>query len=373
VSVSGALYVAPDVEAIRPEGRVAIVGAGAFGRFCIDAYQRHGDVAVVAVADSEAGGLAQVDAPGAELTGDWRRIMNRLDVEAVHVATPPWLRLEVVEAALASGKSVMCEKPLALTLDEADSMIDAASRAGLALGADYVMRHHPAYHLLYALSASGMLGEVRSISLQNFAQRMPPDHWFWDRQLSGGILVEHGVHFFDAFGRIAGPARHVRGDSLRREAVHVIVDYAGGAIGRYYHEFAFLRAVERTLGIVFFERGYVEIDGWIPERLTGSVLAPAPAVRAIATDIGCPFEVREDDATHVNADFGDRSVAYGACIVAGMRDVVHRHRNPAYRMEVAPDDARRSLALALASQRAIDTGEVEVPQEISASVANSRE
>lgn len=354
-----------------PSGRIALVGAGAFGRFCVAAYRESPDLDVVAVADPDPAALALVEAPGASLTADWRHVVLRPDVEVIHIAVPPWIRREIVDAAMAAGKSVFCEKPLALTLDEADAMIGGASRAGVALGVDYVMRHHPAYHVLYALAGSDLLGRARSISLQNFAQAVPPGHWFWDRNRSGGILVEHGVHFFDAYGQVVGPAQRVRGYAPRPEAAEVVVEYCGGAVGRYYHEFAFPPPVERALGLVFFEEGHVEIDGWIPEFLKGAVLAPAPSVREIACGLGVALEVEEGDATHFSGSFGDRSASYAACIVAGMRDVIRRHRDPAHRMAVPPEDARRSLALALAAQRSIDMGGAEVPIEGVAPVTNS--
>ena len=73
------------------------------------------------------------------------------------------------------------------------------------------MRFQPAYRMLEALAASGIMGRLRTISFQNFAQALAPDHWFWDRTKSGGILVEHGVHFFDAYSRIAGAPSQVSG------------------------------------------------------------------------------------------------------------------------------------------------------------------
>jgi predicted dehydrogenase len=340
-------------------GRIAVVGAGAFGRFCIDAYRAAGDLSLLAVADPDDRALEAVHAPGAKCVTDWHDVVVMPEVEVVHVATPPWLREEAVTAALLAGKSVFCEKPLALTLEGVDSMVDVAARSGVALGVNYVMRHHPAYHFLYALATSGLFGTMRSISFQNFAQTVPAGHWFWDLRRSGGILVEHGVHFFDAYGHIAGAPATVQADTPRREAVQVTVQYEGGAIGRYYHEFSFPRAVERALGIVFFERGYVEIQGWIPQRLAGEVLAPEAAIREIADTVGVAVTTHEGEATSFSAEWEDRSGSYAACIVAGMRDVIRRHRDPAHPMEVPPQDARSSLQLALAAQRAIATGGTE--------------
>lgn len=337
-------------------GRVALIGAGAFGRFCIDAYLDAPDLHVVAAADPNPDALAGITSPTVRRQRDWRLLVADPEIEIIHVATPPFLRGDVILAALAAGRSVFAEKPLALTLAEVDRLVAAADEQGATLGIDYVMRHLPAYDALERLAGSRLFGALQSISFANFAQNVPPDHWFWRRELGGGILVEHGVHFFDAYGRVAGPAAEVWGTAPRESAIDVGVRYAGGALGRYYHEFAFPPAIERTVGISMFERGRIEIDGWIPERLTGVALAPAEAVSWVA-DLPA-LAVREDgELTRFSVEFPHREQQYREAIVAGMRDVVHRHRDRSWPLRVSAVDARESLALALAAQQAVDSAE----------------
>lgn len=344
-----------DPSTLHPSGRVAVVGAGGFGRFCIDAYRASGDLVVVAVADRDEAALAKVEASGAALSQDWHAVVNG-DAEVVHVATPPFLRREVVESALNAGKSVFCEKPLALSLEEADGMIALAQTRGVALGVNYVMRHLPAYRLLEQLSASELFGHLRTISFQNFAQSLPPGHWFWDQQLSGGIFVEHGVHFFDAYGRIAGAWELVTASTPRPEAVEAHVAYRSGVAARYYHEFAFPGAVERTLGTSFFERGYVEIEGWIPTRLSGAVVVPAASLQALGGEASGLTLTPDPLATRFSIDYPDRTAAYRMAVVTGMRDIVRRHRDDSHTVTVPIEDARESLGLALACRHAVTTG-----------------
>lgn len=275
------------------------------------------------------------------------------------MATPPFLRGDIVDSALAAGKGVFCEKPLALSLAEADRMIADADRYGVALGINYVMRHHPAYDLLERLSQSGLFGRLRTISFHNLAQIVAPEHWFWDRSRSGGILVEHGVHFFDAYARIAGDAAAVTGTIPRREAIDVTVQYSGGALGRFYHEFAFPKAVEQTRGVSAFERGTITIDGWIPTRISGTVLAGEDAVRHAIEGL---TDVRVSSAgvtCGVVAEFPDRERWYQYTIGAGLRDLVRRQRDPEHHMVVSAGEARASLALALAAQEVAEQHRLE--------------
>jgi predicted dehydrogenase len=342
---------------VSPPACVAVVGAGEFGRFCLEAYRQVGDISVAAVVDPNLVGGAPRTHPELVIAADWRTLLDDPAIEVIHLATPPLVRAEVAVPALQAGKSVFCEKPLALSLREADEMLDAARRAGRSVGVDYVLRHHPAFEVVARLSASGLLGPLRTFSLQNFAQGLPDDHWMWDTERSGGILVEHGVHFFDAYGQIAGAPEEAWGSAPRKEAVEVTVRYAGGAIGRYYHEFAWPRQVERTHGIMFFELGYVEIDGWIPERVRGRLQAPSAALESVVRPLGHSLDLREDSgAVSFDVRFPDRQAAYRSAIVDGMRDLVARHRVPSHRMVVSPDDARDSLSLALGARHAVERG-----------------
>lgn len=342
---------------MSPPACVAVAGAGGFGQFCLDAYRQAGDISVAAVADPNLAGSTPRTHPEVVIAADWRSFLDDSAIEVIHLATPPLLRAEIAVPALQAGKSVFCEKPLALSLREADEMLDAARLAGHSVGVDYVLRHHPAFEVVARLSASGLLGPLRTFSLQNFAQALPDDHWMWDTERSGGILVEHGVHFFDAYGQIAGAPEEAWGSAPRKEAVEVTVRYAGGAIGRYYHEFAWPQQVERTHGIMFFEHGYVEIDGWIPERLRGRVQASAAALESVVRSLGLSLELREaSGVASFDVGFPDRQAAYRAAIVDGMRDLVAKHRGPSHRMVVSAHDARDSLALALAARRAVEGG-----------------
>jgi predicted dehydrogenase len=350
---STALHPSP----VSPPACVAVAGAGGFGQFCLEAYRQTGDISVAAVADPNLAGSAPRTHPELSITADWRNLLDVPTIEVIHLATPPLLRAEIAVPALKAGKSVFCEKPLALSLREAGEILDAARLAGRSVGVDYVLRHHPAFEFVARLSACALFGPLRTFSLQNFAQVLPCDHWMWDAEKSGGILVEHGVHFFDAYGQIAGAPEEVWGSAPRKEAVEVTVRYVSGAVGRFYHEFAWPQKVERTHGIMFFERGYVEIDGWIPERVHGRVDAPAAALEAVVRPLCPSLGVREDSgASSFDVRFPDRQAAYRSAIVDGMRDLIAKHRGPSHRMVVSEHDALDSLSLALAARRAVVTG-----------------
>ena len=121
-------------------------------------------------------------------------------VDAVWVATPHNLHLPVVEAAAARRKHVLCEKPLATSIEDARAIVRACRQAGVALGTGFHLRHHPLHREAQRLVAEGALGTVVSAaaewSLESQITAGAP--WRRDPEASGGgIITGTGVHVID--------------------------------------------------------------------------------------------------------------------------------------------------------------------------------
>ncbi len=139
-------------------------------------------------------------------TDDWRSVVADRDVDAVLVMLPNHLHAEVVQAAAACGKHVLVEKPLCLTLDEADAMIGACRRAGVVLGYGEQLCFAPKYERLRALAGEGAFGRVYHLR-QAEKHSGPHADWFWDVLSSGGgALMDMGCHAFGWFRWVLGPS-----------------------------------------------------------------------------------------------------------------------------------------------------------------------
>ena len=132
---------------------------------------------------------------------DPRRLIERSDIDVVSIATPPNVRTELVQLAAASGKHVVCEKPLATTLAAADEMIEACSIAGVRLFVFHNYLYFPETRLARKLIAEGEIGEVLATDITGFGARpwegteaFSPG---WRRVVShagGGALMDVAVH-----------------------------------------------------------------------------------------------------------------------------------------------------------------------------------
>jgi predicted dehydrogenase len=180
--------------------RIGIIGCGLIGRRRA-AVAREAGHRVVAVADLDAAKAAAVaQESGAEPLSDWRRLIERPDIDAVVVATFNAALAPVTIASLESGKHVLCEKPLGRNFAEAEQMVAAACKAGRILKTGFNHRHHPAIWKARELVRQGDIGPVMFIrAVYGHGGRPGYDkEWRANGELAGGgELLDQGVHILD--------------------------------------------------------------------------------------------------------------------------------------------------------------------------------
>ncbi|HEV2636013.1 MAG TPA: Gfo/Idh/MocA family oxidoreductase [Actinocrinis sp.] len=254
---------------------LGVIGAGGFGLYALQHFTQIPGVRLVAMAGTHrTAALATARRFGVPDVEEVDTLLAREDIDLVYIATPPFLHHPQAMAALAAGKHVICEKPLAMTVGQADEMIAAADKDGLLLVTNLMQRYNPLYDKITRLIESRVLGQVLHGSFENYAsdENLPADHWFWDRDKSGGIFVEHGVHFFDMFagwlgdGRVQAAQAGVRPGTAVEEHVGCTVRYGETALVDFYHGFHQAGRMDRQRLHLLFERGEVTLSEWIPTR-----------------------------------------------------------------------------------------------------------
>ncbi len=175
---------------------VALVGSGFIGDTHLQSLAQAQGARVVAIAGRTAEGAAELAAKHGvpESFGDYRAVLERDDVDVVLVAAPNDTHCPVVVAAAAAGKHVICEKPLARTLDEADAMIAATEAAGVLLMYGEQLGFAPKYRRAAELVAEGAFGDVFQVrhGEQHFG---PHSDWFWQgARAGGGVMMDMGCH-----------------------------------------------------------------------------------------------------------------------------------------------------------------------------------
>lgn len=182
--------------------RVGIVGAGLQAKRRLPSLLQSVDTEVVAVVsaahDETAKALA--DRAGCQHLVGWESVVARDDLDAILVCTPTYLHAPISIAALSKGVHVLCEKPLARTLEEAQAMVSAARASGAVLKCGFNHRHHPGVQQARKWLEAGAIGEPVFVRCRYGICGRPgyKDEWRANPEHSGGgHLMEQGIHGID--------------------------------------------------------------------------------------------------------------------------------------------------------------------------------
>ncbi|MFL6117728.1 MAG: Gfo/Idh/MocA family protein [Catenulispora sp.] len=270
---------------------LGVIGCGGFGLFALQNFVQVPGVELVALAGTaREQALTAAKRFGLRDVGEVEDLLADPDVDMVYIATPPFLHHPQAMAALAAGKHVIVEKPMALTVAQADEMIAAARERGLLVTTNLMQRYNPMFDAIGEVVTTGVLGEPLHGSFENYAtdEGLPAEHWFWDREKSGGILVEHAVHFFDLFAGWLGPGRvraarvGARDATGLEEQTGCTVVYPSGIWVDFYHGFHQAQRMDRQVLKLVFEHGELEAWDWIPTRLRLHAVADEEQTRTLA-------------------------------------------------------------------------------------------
>jgi predicted dehydrogenase len=256
--------------------RIGAIGAGGFGLFALQQFLQVEGAELVAIAGTHReAALAMARRFGVAETLEVECLLQLDQVDLVYIATPPFLHYAQVRAALEAGKHVICEKPLALSVPQADDLLQLARAGDRLCIANLMQRYNPLFEAVRQLIDSKVIGECLHGWFDNAAgdEGLSADHWFWDRDKSGGIFIEHGVHFFDLFegwlgqGEVVSSQRTLRPGSGLEEQVQCVVRYGNGALINFYHGFTQPARLERQEFRLLFERGELCLEEWVPTRV----------------------------------------------------------------------------------------------------------
>lgn len=301
------------------------------------------------------------------------------DVDVVHIATPPWAHVEPARVALRAGKHVLCEKPLATRLEDAVELQHLARQGGLVLSANLIMRYNPLAQAVSQVIEEKLLGEPIYAEFVNCAkdEQLGPDHWFWDLEKSGGIFIEHGVHFFDLFaswfgaGRVLSAQRRERPDApglFEQVACQCVF---GQTLVHFYHGFTQAARMDRQEFRIVLERGDIRMTEWVPTTLEVCGLMDTRALERVREIV--PHARLETLASYADAErqvysrhkryetdghyrvAGDLGMPkmeiYALMVRALLADQIAAIRNPAHSRRIDDENGVRSLELAAEADR----------------------
>ncbi len=374
---------------------VGIIGYGGFGQFLKNSWQELDNVRIIAVADE-----VESRNPGGDIKfyNRWEGLLKDKQVDIVSVATPPQSHAAIACAAMENQKCVLIEKPMATRIEDARRIIEIREKKGNVATVDYMLRFNPIVEVLAKLTKEGVFGKLRHVNIENYAQdeNLPADHWFWDSEVSGGILIEHAVHFIDLVHNMT-EQKYIsvtgfchRRNTKQEDQVLACAHYDGGLIATHYHSFARPGFFESTSLRFCYDLAQIDLEGWIPltgkisvivNHLTKDAITELPGFRICRNcNIvemkdssrpegwgqaysnrktnrkvycgGIDYDVEEFIEGRFNIEKSKQEV-YSDCVRAMLSDLICKVENPKHHMRVELEDGLSSLEIA---QRATEYG-----------------
>jgi len=355
---------------------LGVVGCGGFGLFALQHFTQVEGVQLVAMAGTHRPqAIACARRFGIPDPMEVEELVARPDIDIVYIATPPFLHYPQAKLALEAGKHVIVEKPLTTRLDHAEELLRLAQSQNRLLVTNLMQRYNPLFDKARQLIAEKPLGELLHAYFENYAtdEGLPPDHWFWDRDKSGGIFIEHGVHFFDLFegwlgeGEVLSAQRSRRPNSGVEEQVQCAVRYRDGILVNFYHGFHQVGRMDRQEMRFVFELGDVTLYEWIPTRVRVHAVLDEAQTRALCEifprailDISAVYG---GEGRHARSRFQERDLYqmvelhwglddakmhnYGRLLRAMIEDQLAYLRNPNHPRTLTEQNGYRALQVAV--------------------------
>jgi len=249
--------------------KIGIIGYGGFGKFLHHWWNKLDNVEVVAFSG---GSPADIQSQQAMHYDNWKDLLEDKEIDIISIATPPALHVEMACAAMLRNKHVLLEKPVSLNKEGVEEILRIQRETGMVITVNHMLRYNPIIQSLKQLSKNETFGKLRHVVVSNYAQdaSLPAEHWFWDKAISGGIFIEHAVHFFDIVNSLTDQkvvkvtgCTHNRNEQ-QEDQVAATVLYEDGLIANHYHAFSGPGFFEQTTIRLTYDLARIEVEGWVP-------------------------------------------------------------------------------------------------------------
>jgi predicted dehydrogenase len=250
-----------------------IIGFGKIGPKHKEKIEKNCNCNLIAICDIDKNRLKEIKNPDIELYTDYREMLKNADIDVVSVCTPNYLHAQMTIDVLNAGKHVICEKPMALSTQDCEKMIDAKLKNNRKLFVVKQNRYNPPVQAVRNLLNENKLGKLFFIVLNCYWNRnkdyFAASIWKGSREKDGGALFTQFSHFIDLMYWFAGEVKSVY--ALANNFNHpeieiedtgvVALEFVNGAIGTInFTNCAYKKNMEGSLTL-FGEKGTVKIGG----------------------------------------------------------------------------------------------------------------
>lgn len=199
--------------------KVAVVGTGTMGKLHLEAWSKFNDCEITAIIGrNESRTLQLAEQYGVKGFTNLGDALELVEADIVDVCVPTHLHKEVVLTAAKAGKSIICEKPLASSTNEALLISEECKKHNVPLFVGHVLRFSPEYMEARKQIEKGAIGNPGIMKLSRVGPYpLGRDDWYDDESKSGGVVLDLGIHDFDWLRSVFGEVRRVMAKRIKRE------------------------------------------------------------------------------------------------------------------------------------------------------------
>lgn len=216
---------------------------------------------------------------GGQTYTNFNEMLDREEMDAVFICTPPYVRAEPISAAAARSIAIFSEKPPAFDADQGRAALEAVRKAGVINNVGFMYRWLGIVEKAKELMAGRKLAAIRSVFLSGPAVRMAIPGWFFLRDKSGGPMMDQAIHVLDLHRYLAGEVERVhafgnnqiqpkREDFTVEETIVMDLQYDSGVIGSHTHSWACSVSIAQIELISDLSRVTIDLRG---KRVFGKV------------------------------------------------------------------------------------------------------
>ncbi|WHY83881.1 Gfo/Idh/MocA family oxidoreductase [Neobacillus novalis] len=182
---------------------VGLIGLGFIGKTHLEAYQHIENCQVTAICTRNKAAIP--NHYNGSMVTDYEDLLNDKEIDIIDICLPTFLHEEFLIKAVNAGKHIICEKPLTLTLESANRIVDAVTKNNVRLFVAHVLRFWPEYKLIKSYSETNILIDIEIVHARRLGQAPAWSSWFQDPQKSGGALFDLHIHDIDFVYYLLGP------------------------------------------------------------------------------------------------------------------------------------------------------------------------
>lgn len=333
---------------------VAIVGAGFMGNMHANCYKFVDGANLAAIVDiTDENRTKFAEKFGCKGYKSLDELFNSEKIDAVDVTIPTINHAEVVVEIAKAGKHVFCEKPIALSLKEADAMIDATKKAKVKFMVGHVLRFWPEYMKMKELVDAGEIGKIKLIQAERLGG-IPTwawQGWLMKPKMSGGAVVDLHIHDMDTIAWFCGMPKEISAGGFINKAkaldevMTMGLGHKGGVDSCAWASLAMPESFGFFMNLrILGEKGTIQFDSRLPKALAvfkyGGAEPEYPEVPKVETGV----KVEGGNVSDLGGYFNE---------IKYFIDCIKENRMP---KTVTPQDARNALQLVLASRMSVETG-----------------